>query len=168
MFDKKSLFALNKKNSNAIVYTNASGKPILLTQDQFSGEEEFLYWKALSDADFHNEEIKTHLEANHTTSTETLNESALRIPAIDVMLAEMETQIDCVQAAHLQIREIQEILTEKQFERLWLYYVHEMKLESIAEKEGVSHQNISKSINAAKKKIIKFYAKLENRVQNDA
>ena len=42
MFNRKSIYALNKKDPNAIVYTDADGNLIRLTRDDFSNEEEFL------------------------------------------------------------------------------------------------------------------------------
>ena len=47
-------------------------------------------------------------------------------------------------------------LTETQFRRLWMYYVEGMTIDEIGEVEGISYQNVSRSINAAEKKIKKF------------
>ena len=47
MFNRKSSYALNKKDPNAIVYMDANEAIIRLTR-----EEEFLKWKSLSDADY--------------------------------------------------------------------------------------------------------------------
>jgi len=41
MYDKKSDYALNKKNKEAIVFRNAAGGLIHLTKDEFASEEEF-------------------------------------------------------------------------------------------------------------------------------
>lgn len=59
MFNRKSIYALNKKDPNAIVYTDADGNLIRLTRDDFSNEEEFLRWKKISDMDYHGEEKLT-------------------------------------------------------------------------------------------------------------
>ena len=48
-------------------------------------------------------------------------------------------------------------LTEKQFRRLWMNCVEGLSKEEIAKMEGRSHQGISKSINAAMKKILKIF-----------
>ena len=50
MFNRKSSYALNKKDPNAIVYMDANEAIIRLTREDFASEEEFLKWKALSDA----------------------------------------------------------------------------------------------------------------------
>ena len=52
MFNRKSSYALNKKDPNAIVYMDANEAIIRLTREDFASEEEFLKWKALSDADY--------------------------------------------------------------------------------------------------------------------
>ena len=54
---------------------------------------------------------------------------------------------------------IRAILTERQFKRLTLYVIQGMTVEQIAEQEGVAHQNVSKSIRQAKKKIKFFFEK---------
>ena len=55
MFDKKSEYALNKHDQDSIIYISVSGH-IRLTRADFSSEEEFLKWKAWSDADYHQTE----------------------------------------------------------------------------------------------------------------
>ena len=51
MFNRKSSYALNKKDPNAIVYMDANEAITRLTCEDFASEEEFLKWKSLSDAD---------------------------------------------------------------------------------------------------------------------
>jgi len=52
MFDKHSDFALNKFDKDAIVCPSVTGVHTRLTREAFSSEEEFLYWKQLSDGDY--------------------------------------------------------------------------------------------------------------------
>ncbi len=59
MFHKTSIYALNKKDPDAIVYPSAAGKPVRITREDFASEAEFLAFKAWSDEDFHREEIST-------------------------------------------------------------------------------------------------------------
>lgn len=66
MFNRKSSYALNKKDPNAIVYMDANEAIIRLTREDFASEEEFLKWKSLSDADYHASEKEDHVYANHT------------------------------------------------------------------------------------------------------
>ena len=57
MFNPKSDYALNKLDPDAIVCKSVSGVHIRLTREDFSSEEEFLYWKKLSDSDYHKREL---------------------------------------------------------------------------------------------------------------
>lgn len=52
MFDNKSDYALNKKNQDSIVYCDSTGHITHITSADFSSEEEFLFWKSWSDADY--------------------------------------------------------------------------------------------------------------------
>ena len=63
MFNRKSSYALNKKDPNAIVYMDANEAIIRLTREDFASEEEFLKWKSLSDADYHASEKEDHVYA---------------------------------------------------------------------------------------------------------
>ena len=54
---------------------------------------------------------------------------------------------------------LKSVLTERQYKRLHLYAVMNMTLEQIADMEHVSIQSVSRSIHAAKKKILKFLSK---------
>ena len=61
MFNRKSSYALNKKDPNAIVYMDANEAIIRLTREDFASEKEFLKWKALSDEDYHASEKEAHV-----------------------------------------------------------------------------------------------------------
>ena len=52
MFNRKSIYALNKKDPDAIVYMDTNEVIVRLTREDFASEEEFLKWKALSDEDY--------------------------------------------------------------------------------------------------------------------
>ena len=58
MFNRKSIYALNKKDPDAIVYMDANEVIVRLTREDFASEKEFLKWKALSDEDYHASERK--------------------------------------------------------------------------------------------------------------
>ena len=59
---------------------------------------------------------------------------------------------------------LKSVLTERQYKRLHLYAVVNMTLEQIADMEHVSIQSVSRSIHAAKKKILKFLSKQGEKV----
>ena len=86
MVNKNSIYALNKKDPDAIVYPSANGKLIRVTREDFPSEEEFLAFKKWSDENFHEEEKLDHREANHVLSADDLSEAALAVPAADVLM----------------------------------------------------------------------------------
>lgn len=68
MFDRKSVYALNKKDKDVIVYRDADGNINRLTRADFASEEEFLKWKAWSDEDYHGTEKREHIYSDNTLS----------------------------------------------------------------------------------------------------
>lgn len=76
MFDNKSIYALNKKDPDAIVYRDADGYIRRLTRTDFSSEEEFLKWKAWSDENYHDAEKREHIHSDNTSA------KAAAIPAV--------------------------------------------------------------------------------------
>ena len=157
MFNSKNSYALNKKDANAIVYIDADGNIIRLTRADFSSEEEFLKWKSWSDADNHASEKRDHVHANHTLALDELSVEAASVPAMDVIMElELDRLAQIARSAELVVQ-IKACLSETQFRRVWMYFVDGMTIDEIGKKEGISHQNISKSIGAATKKIKKFF-----------
>ena len=68
MFNRKSIYALNKKDPDAIVYMDANEVIIRLTREDFASEEEFLKWKSWSDGNYHTEDNQDVVEGKHNTS----------------------------------------------------------------------------------------------------
>ena len=58
MFNRKSIYALNKKDPDAIVYMDANEVIVRLTREDFASEEEFLTWKSWSDGNYCTEAIR--------------------------------------------------------------------------------------------------------------
>jgi len=164
MVNKNSIYALNKKNPDAIVYPAADGKPVFVTREDFASEEEFLAFKKWSDEDFHEEEKLDHRESNHIVSADTLSEAALATPAVDVVMVRQQEQAENRKTASDMVVKLKDKLTETQFRRLWMYYIDGKTEEEIARIEGVAQQQISKAILAAEKKIKNFLLKPKNRV----
>ena len=54
------------------------------------------------------------------------------------------------------INTLHNILSKKQFRRIWFYYGLGLKVRHIAKIEGVTHPKIVKSIQSAKKKIADY------------
>ena len=158
MVNKNSIYALNKKDPDAIVYPSANGKLIRVTREDFPSEEEFLAFKKWSDENFHEEEKLDHREANHILAVDDLSEAALAVPAADVIMERQHERAEKRRIASDMVVKLKDKLTDIQFRRLWMYHVEGKTEQQIAEIEGVDQQRISKSILAAKKKIKKFSA----------
>ena len=157
MFNRKSSYALNKKDVNAIVYIDANENIIRLTREDFSSEEEFQKWKAWSDENYHTEDNRDVVEGKHNMPIDDLSEAALAIPAIDVVMDRQHEKAERRRQASAMVSQIRDKLTETQFRRLWMYLVDEMTIDEIGAREGVSHQAVSLSITTTIKKIKKFF-----------
>ena len=159
MFNNKSIYARNKKDPDAIVYVDADGSLARLTRADFASEEEFLQWKAWSDADYHVTEKEGHIYSDHTLSLHGLSDEAVAVQSPEAVFFEKQSEVELIQNNAALIEQVKNILTRKQYRRLWLCYVDEMTIEAIALAEGVKHQNVSKTIKLAKKKIQKYFLK---------
>ena len=146
MFNRKSSYALNKKDPNAIVYMDANEAIIRLTREDFASEEEFLKWKSLSDADYHASEKEDHV-----------SEEAASIPAADVCMEQAHDRVAEIRRSTQKVTQIRKHLTDTQFRRMWMYFVDGMTIDEIGKVEGVSHQAISLNITAAIRKIKKYF-----------
>ncbi len=158
MFDNKRIYALNKKDPDAIVYRDAEGNIIRLTRRDFESEEEFLKFKRWSDEDYRQEENREQRHGRRTVSLTSISEQSAMSPSveesIDEELEEMRTD------------EIMKLLGSNSCElstvqrrRISMYYEDRMSEEEIAEKEHVSHQAISKSLRAGMKTLKNFLKK---------
>ena len=154
MVNKNSIYALNKKDPDAIVYPSANGKLIRVTREDFPSEEEFLAFKKWSDENFHEEEKLDHREANHTLSAEDLSEAALATPAVDVVMECQQQRAERRRMTSDMVIKLKDKLTDKQFRRMWMKF-SEGKTEEIAKIEGTTQQAISLSIVSSLEKIEK-------------
>ena len=157
MHDKKSIYTLNKKDPDAIVYTDADKHTIRLTREDFDTEADFLKWKAWSDENYHDEENRNHVEANHTLHMTDLPNKAGAVDGPEIVIEQRTEKLEQERYTTETVIRIKGQLTEKQFRRLWQYCVEGMTEQEIAKNEGRTHQGISKSINAAMKKILKIF-----------
>lgn len=162
MIKTNSIYTLNKKDPNAIVYPTADGKLIRVTREDFPSEEAFLAFKAWSDENFHEEEKLDHREANHVLSIDDLSEAALAVPAVDEEI-ELEMQVvENRRKASDMLVKLKDKLTETQFRRLWMHRIEGRTEEEIAVIEGVAQQAISLSLVSAQKKTKNFADFLKN------
>ena len=155
MPDKRSIYTLNKKDPEAIVYTDADRRIIRLTRADFDTEADFLKWKAWSDENYHDEEKSDHVEGNHTLP---LDERAGAADGPEIIIEQRIEKQDRNQYAAETVIRIKGQLTEKQFRRLWMYCVGGLTQQQIAEAEDVGQQRISSSIISAVEKIREIFS----------
>lgn len=158
MFDKKSDYALNKREKDTIVYISVTG-PVLLTRAHFASEEDFRSWKIWSDGDYRNTERLGRDFYDHSIPLDERLDAIGAVASIEDELFRRQEESECAQRYAALLEQIRRCLTSTQYRRLWLYCVEGMTMERIAQSEGVSHQNVSKTIVTAKKKIERFFRK---------
>lgn len=157
MYDNKSHYALNKKDPDALVYTDADRHIIRLTRDDFDTEADFLKWKAWSDENYHDVENGNHVEANHSISYSSIMGRDAAVDGPEIIIEQRIEKQEKERYTAETIVRVKGQLTEKQFQRLWMNCVNGMTTRKIAQLEGKTHQGISKSIRAAKRKILKLF-----------
>lgn len=153
MYNKKSDYALNKKNKEAIVSRNAAGEYIKLTKEEFASEEEFAHWKEWSDDEYRQEYNAEQSYKRLKNKLQKQAEEAFYSQSVEQFL--LNNLADEERKAL--VNKIKSVLTETQFRRLWLYYAEGKTEQQIADIEKVGQRRISTSINDAKKKIKKFF-----------
>ncbi len=154
MFNPKTLYALNKKDPDAIVYTDADGKTQRLTRADFDSPEEFDRWKSWSDQDLHAEDNQDQVYLHHTCSMNEVADTLTPDPAT-LMVQRIDKKERRRISADMLTR-VKGLLTEKQYRRLWMYHIRGLTEQKIADVEGVGQRRISKSITSAEAKIRKF------------
>ena len=159
MFDNKSDYALNKKDQDSIVYSGSDSHVTRITRADFSSEEEFLFWKSWSDADYKESDYADSYYHRHTMGLDTIGDNAGSVPSPEEMLLYKTEREEQVQEAVELVQMISESLTEVQFRRLWLHHVQLENVRTIAKAEGVAHPSIVASITSAQRKILKIVQK---------
>ncbi len=158
MFDTNTQYALNKRNANAIVYVDAFGEKTEISPKAL-GEDEFARWKALMDAELHEEEKEDHIYHDHTISFGDISLAGYTVPDYETILIEAEER-----------REREEIkaqlgvafftcLSDIQQARLWLYAIEGMTTYQISDIEGATRQAVCASLIKARKNILNFFGK---------
>lgn len=154
MYNKRSDYALNKKDPEAIVCTCANGELIRLTKQDFVSEDEFERWKRWSDENYHTEEKNSRPYEDHRVAfCEQLDTIT---PSVETLYKETEEQAERMRIALQQFKILREHLTETQIRRLLWRYVDGLSVTEIASREGVSKAAITMSLQGAVKKARKF------------
>jgi len=140
MFKKDSLYSINKKNPDAVVYKFANGEQSFVTRADFSTEEEFLAFKAWSDEDLHTEDKRDVLAGIRQVSIDDISEAAISVPPADVVMEYQNQRAVQRRKASEMVVQLKDKLTDTQFRRLWMYHVDGKTEEEIAEIEGVADE----------------------------
>ena len=155
MYDRKSDYALNKTDPDAIVFKTAAGAYIRLHREDFSSEEEFDRWKGWSDEDYRVVDIQNNVYTKQTVSLEGVPEQAGALSP-EQLLIEQYDQLDREQFCRLLLEGINTCLSEPQRRRLLKYYFEGMTQTEIADSENVAQQNIAESLWRSEEKLKKF------------
>lgn len=155
MFDPKSDYALNKKDPEAIIHMDSTGILVKITPEDFPSVEDFQLWKAWSDENYHMTEKEGHVFYNHTTSFIDPPEQATTAQSAEEVLVNAQEERERQDLCYLLMAWMDRCLTPIQRRRLWLSCVEGLTVRQISQLEHTAHQNVSKSIRAAKKKLVK-------------
>ena len=117
MYDRKSGYALNKTDPDAIVFKTAAGAYIRLRREDFSSEEEFDRWKGWSDEDYRVVDVQNNAYTKQTVSLEGVPEQADSLSP-EQLLIEQYDQLDREQFCRLLSEGINTCLSETQRRRL--------------------------------------------------
>ena len=143
---KKSEYALNKYDQDSIIYISVSGH-IRLTRADFSSEEEFLKWKAWSDADYHQTEKEGRsFNDNRVALDDYLDVAGAVQSAEDEFFSELlkaDAQAEAKALREKRLAALKAILNAKQYRRVWLYLAEKKSITEIARLEGVTKASIS-------------------------
>lgn len=154
MFDRKSDYAINKKDPDAIVCKSVTDVHIRLTRADFSSEEEFQKWKAWSDQDYR--ETETAGRCFYDNNLPLDERFMADEPSMEELLLEAVEQTERDAARAAMVEQIRSSLTEKQFRRLCLYYLHGMTETKIGKVEGVGQRRIAASLARGRKALKKI------------
>lgn len=161
MFDKMTLHSLNKNDPLALVYFDAFGNVIRLTEKDFVSRKEFRKWKNWMNMKCHSEEKREHRYRNRITlvSFDDVSLAEYAIPDQATLMLEIEERNERNELKELVMVGFNTCLTEGQQKRLWKNAVEGVSTRRIAEQERAAQQSVCESIDRAKKNIISFLKK---------
>lgn len=143
MYNKRSDYALNKCDHEAIVFASTTGEVIRLTREDFATDAEFDQWKKWSDEDYHAAERRDRAYDDHKHAL-----SPHTDPATESGEAQFFAALKrCEDAANVQ--RLRSRLTNRQFMRLYKRFWLGMSVTAIATEENVSKAAVMASIRSA-------------------
>lgn len=155
MIFRLSDYDKNRRDPEAIVYTNSCGPATRLTRKDFANDAEFRYWKKVSDIAYQ-EQAPADREWSDKTAEWSDNSSGAEKSPEDysferLRIQELRAEIEKVFA------QLKAKITEVQYRRFRMFVVDGLSQRQIAKIEGVSPVAISKSIRAARKAARKIF-----------
>lgn len=141
------------KNKGAIVYPAANGPTVFLNAKFFDSQDEFAFWKSISDEDYRIRETAERRERTHTVPISDLPEELTAVQSAEsALIARLDVSLDQEQLRTI-LSKLRSILTERQLRRYWLCVVCGHSRKELAAQEGVSSTAVVKSIRQAKSRI---------------
>ena len=159
MFNTASDYAINKKNPHAIIYTDANGNSTVLKKEDFASEEDFRYWKRISDEDYRTLDIEEHKIAKRSVSLYELPPEYLVVESQESVCFGQISLQERAELVQLLLASLNDVVTPKQKKRIWMHYAENRTLAEIAARENVSILSVYESIQSAKKKLFIFLKK---------
>ena len=159
MYDRRSIYALNKKNPRRHCTSRRRCEYLicLMPMPLISPmKQSFAVGRGGRTQDFHAEDKSDVEESGHTTSMDMVPEAALAVPNEEALAEERQVRDDQIRCAEAAVSGIRSILTGAQFYRLQQYCIEGKTESEIAEAEGVTQQAVSKSLVSALKKSREF------------
>lgn len=155
MYDRKSDYALNKQDPDAIVCKSVTEVHIRLTRADFSNDKEFQQWKDWSDQDYYAAEKAGR--TYHDLGLPLEDWAVPSVPSVEELLLGAANTTELDTARDTLALWIKNSLTEKQFRRLCLYYLEGRSEHEIARMEGVGQRRVSTSLTRGRKKLAKIF-----------
>lgn len=157
MFDSKSDYALNKRDTEAIVCRNANGVVVRLTRENFDSDDEFIKWKEWSDQDYYDTYKAGRGYYDNCVQLDEATDTPCQSAEETLLTSIQKMELDKNRAAVLKLLRYK--LTDRQYRRLWMYYIEKKTEAEIAAKEGVGQRRISTSISSGKRIVEKILRK---------
>jgi DNA-binding CsgD family transcriptional regulator len=160
LYKKDSDYALNKRSRN-IIYRLADGSCVEITPEICP---DFDRWKALSDKDYHEQELQSQRSTRRNVSINEIPDCAFVTDTLG-----MDEQVADARNIENAVR-VLACLTQTQRRHL-MYTREDMTTRQIAQAEGVAQRSVMDSIQASERKIKIFLKTAENalskRPEND-
>lgn len=146
-------YAMNLKNKTAIVCPSYCGPNIFLTAEHFKDDQEFTFWKTVSDEDYR---LRESAERREKANTVLLDDLPHILAAADSSEAVLLAQYEAAETRALlrqTVAKLRGLLTPPQFRRFWLCVICGKPRCEVAKQEGVSPSAVVKSIHQARHRI---------------